>query len=274
MSSNETHKDLEQTLSSFSGEWSRAHRSADFLKSFEERLADEVAADSGQPARIVELPVASEPRRRPALLWLAAAAALLLIVLGSMTAHHQLSSPAGMVRYASAGLRESIGSEIRPGQSLAFAAGEQGYVTLDGERVNVFLHENSRLDIKAPDQVFLAAGEAWFAVEPNSGPFQIGTPSGRVEVLGTNFGVQLLESGMEVSVSDGRVRVTSKSEDFAVIERGTRAMVSDEGGRPVLSAAGQDATPQWAQALLADAQAYFAARYFPSGQPPRTDARE
>lgn len=102
--------------------------------------------------------------------------------------------------------------------SIVFTRPES-HVTQIGEQRQVVLEDGSLLtlntdthvDVRFTDErrwLNLHRGEAYFEVVDNPArPFVVITPHGRVEAVGTAFGVRLLDDRSRVIVGDGRVAV-------------------------------------------------------------------
>ncbi len=76
---------------------------------------------------------------------------------------------------------------------------------VDLGQVAVVLDRASPLQLKTQGVLRLEAGRAHFDVQP--GPLQIETPYGDVEVVGTEFEIDLRHGGLAVRVAEGVVRV-------------------------------------------------------------------
>ena len=88
--------------------------------------------------------------------------------------------------------------------------GEQRLVVLKDDSV-LNLNTDTRLDVRFTDErrwLRLHRGEAYFDVAPDPArPFVVVTPHGRIEAVGTAFGVRVLEDRSRVMVGEGSVAV-------------------------------------------------------------------
>lgn len=119
--------------------------------------------------------------------------------------------------------------------SLAFFLREVQYVTLPGEQLTVSLPDGSTARLNADSHikrsrffwtaeqgVDLLRGEVFFEVERGDG-FQVSTPVGKVEVLGTKFTVKSRENYFEVACYQGTVRfVESQTGTGTLLTQGQR----------------------------------------------------
>ncbi|MEQ8559183.1 MAG: FecR domain-containing protein [Henriciella sp.] len=82
-------------------------------------------------------------------------------------------------------------------------------------------------------QVDLFKGEVFFDVAPDPGrPFRIDAGDGQVEVLGTSFGVERREAGVEVAVSEGTVWLSNTGaakQSASVLKPGMIGYASPDG---------------------------------------------
>lgn len=97
--------------------------------------------------------------------------------------------------------------------------GELKTVTLpDGSRVT--LNTSSRIDVRFDTQqrrVLLTRGEALFEVAHDSAwPFLVESGGNVIRAVGTAFNVRLVESGIEVMVTDGIVEITTNPSEKTV----------------------------------------------------------
>jgi len=103
-------------------------------------------------------------------------------------------------------------------------------VTLeDGTRADLNAHTSFRTDFRYHRRrVELSQGEAFFKVAKDPAhPFRIVTPSGTIEVTGTEFNVRLDAQGTEVTLVEGQVRFTAPGELSATTLRPGDQLVSD-----------------------------------------------
>ena len=96
---------------------------------------------------------------------------------------------------------------------------DQTFSTGRGQMSTITLADSSDVILNHTSEVLVAAmepgkvrtvrlhGEAFFKVRKNGSPFQVITPAGSVEVLGTEFNVRERPGAFEVAVLSGRVRV-------------------------------------------------------------------
>lgn len=198
--------------------------------------------------------------------WLLAAACLLgLLIVPSL-----MDSPMGAVVYSTGEILVDGKSDhkgpLEAGTTLQSIADRRAMVSLDEDRINLFLNEKTRLTLDSKEQVALAEGELWIRVEPNSGTFGVATPHGRVEVHGTTFGVMVTESETRVSIAAGTVSVANgQGESF--ISPGQSATLSGDEQAPQLYPESEEITPEWAKELFNQASAARAKTFFPSAAP-------
>lgn len=98
------------------------------------------------------------------------------------------------------------------------------YVTSIGEQTSVELADgsvvqlntNSQVNVKYDQRtrnVKLLHGEAYFKVSPDTQrPFSVYAGKGRVEAIGTEFSVRLIENDIDVTVAEGRVMLVALEE--------------------------------------------------------------
>ncbi|MBK7256747.1 MAG: FecR domain-containing protein [Ignavibacteriae bacterium] len=95
-------------------------------------------------------------------------------------------------------------------QTFATGRGQMSTITL-ADSSDVILNHTSEVLVAAmePGKVRTVRlhGEAFFKVRKNGSPFQVITPAGSVEVLGTEFNVRERPGAFEVAVLSGKVRV-------------------------------------------------------------------
>lgn len=134
------------------------------------------------------------------------------------------------------------------------AVGERREITLaDGGRL--WLNTASAADIeydRRSRRLRLIAGELVVRtaadVERPARPFFVDTPSGRVEALGTYFGVRLEGATVDLLVLEGRVRVDTRGGASRTIEAGQSTRFDRDGiARPT---AGDTTSIGWTQGLL------------------------
>ena len=86
--------------------------------------------------------------------------------------------------------------------------GEQRLVVLKDDSV-LNLNTDTELDVRFTDErrwLRLHRGEAYFDVAPDPArPFVVVTPHGRIEAVGTAFGVRVLEDRSRVMVGEGQL---------------------------------------------------------------------
>lgn len=119
--------------------------------------------------------------------------------------------------------------------SLTFFFREVEHATLPGQQLTVSLPDGSLMKLNANTQVRrarflwsrdkkiqLLQGEAYFQVERGEG-FQVSTPQGSVEVLGTQFNVRSRLDYLEVSCYQGKVRfVEPETSREILLEKGQK----------------------------------------------------
>ena len=174
-----------------------------------ERLAARRRGDLSAPRSFI---------RRPVIQALAAAACMAIAVIGAGT-----MGMFGTAREAPVPSHyETYLGEIRTVQLADGSA-----VTLNTDtRISVAYTPEAR-------RVTLLKGEAYFEVTPAPDrPFQIDAGEGRVEVLGTAFGIELLNAGTEVAVSEGTVwfgKAADIENAASVLEAGMIGYASPDG---------------------------------------------
>lgn len=105
------------------------------------------------------------------------------------------------------------------------AAGEIRQVTLpDGSRVDLDSRSAIELHFNAGERrVTLLSGNAWFTVAPLSSretrPFRVEANGGVTQALGTQFSVDLDDSGADVAVHEHSVRVSYKGQSLVLDEQ-------------------------------------------------------
>lgn len=145
----------------------------------------------------VHIPAASTPVTRTSSLWpIGIAAAILALAVSAYF------------------LFQSRTSTLMPAMGSATTSDSFRFIEL-ADRSTVTLHRNSELQY--PDKfagkdrlVRLRRGQAFFNVTSVAGrPFVVEAGDVVIKVLGTEFNIQLQDSGMTIHVRDGRVLVTS-----------------------------------------------------------------
>ena len=141
--------------------------------------------------------------------------------------------------------------------SLAFFFRDVEHSTLPGQQLAISLPDGSQMRLNANTQikrsrffwsrdkkVELLQGEAYFEVRKGAG-FEVSTPQGSVQVLGTKFNVRSRQGHFEVACYQGKVQFTQVgSTQGTLLERGQRVSGADGTLR---SGAMENPTPPWMQ---------------------------
>lgn len=126
----------------------------------------------------------------------------------------------------------------------------------DGSTVH--LNGNSALAVRIDGerrQLTLLQGEAWFEVSPDkSRPFKVFAEQGSITALGTAFNVRLLDSKIEVSVTQHSVAVDLEQQNgpalHAVVEEGKRVIYDAKAGLSPLQTIDTQAVTAWQRGKL------------------------
>ncbi len=118
--------------------------------------------------------------------------------------------------------------------------GETRTVALE-DGTQVTLNTNSRIDVdftKGTRHVKLVRGEAVFDVARDENrPFEIDTPSGDIQVLGTVFAAELREQSLEVAVLEGVVTLAPETGMADQVQKMTAGMIGHANDRDVMTEA-------------------------------------
>jgi hypothetical protein len=141
---------------------------------------------------------------------------------------------AGLVLVSPQGERALTVGESIEGSFLRTDARTRARLVMgDGSIVTV--QQNSELSFAAGRTVQLARGEALFDVahQPSGPRFEVNSPMGRVEVLGTKFLVTVDGAQGSVRVLRGEVRVSPSAGAAASLKAGQEALVRADGAHVV-----------------------------------------
>lgn len=141
---------------------------------------------------------------------------------------------AGLVLVSPQGERALTVGESIEGSLLRTDARTRARLVMgDGSIVTV--QQNSELSFAAGRTVQLARGEALFDVahQPSGPRFEVNSPMGRVEVLGTKFLVTVDGAQGSVRVLRGEVRVSPSAGAAANLKAGQEALVRADGAHVV-----------------------------------------
>jgi hypothetical protein len=226
--------------------------------SFRKELAR--AAKAEQRARLVP-----NLHWHPGWVW-ASAALLLALIVGIGLSDRN----AGGIVYMAGNVQiQSEGADsktLRPGARIQVQEGGQAMLSLDGERIDLFLKEGTDLTVNSKEQVRLEKGDLWVRVDPNSGHFGIETPQGTIQVVGTTFGVSVNESGTTVEIAEGKLEVSTRmGREF--ITPGKGALLTAQDQVPATHASSEDVSPAWAEEVFQKAAQSRARSFFPSANP-------
>jgi len=137
---------------------------------------------------------------------------------------------------------------------------DQSFTTTRGQMSAITLADSSDVILNHTSEVLVAAmeagkartvrlkGEAYFKVRKNGSPFRVITPSGSVEVLGTEFNVRQRSGAFEVAVITGKVRVAIEQggeERTVYLTKGTILSVSPGDTSCIARELRFDAYPGW-----------------------------
>lgn len=102
---------------------------------------------------------------------------------------------------------------------------------LPDPRVRVVADRSAEVRVLSSAEVELRAGTLRVSVDASAGPvpFRVRTPSARVEVAGTRFGVRHDAAGTSVAVLEGRVRVADSGGE-RLLEAGTEQAAAGRAG--------------------------------------------
>lgn len=253
---------MDDLLRRFARETSEAQGDAhgDFAARMRTRLREQSRRPPGQKGQVAETKCASARRRRISPLLLAAAALVLVAAVSFLMLRR--SGPAGTLRHqvGTVTVEGSLeGGDLR----LTTAAAGRCLYGLDGERIALFLNEDSSLVIASPGEIQLDRGEVWITVRPKSGPFAVQTAEARIDVIGTVFSVRLASPGTTVMVESGRVSVQNGC-GIVGVEAGQAARVPNRALEPVIEIVENPAVPDWAWELYNGATGANQERYYPS----------
>jgi hypothetical protein len=217
---------------------------------------------------------ASRQKHRPSLVWkwwLAPAFAAAVCVIGLLPVFFGKPRCVGLVFFQEGDLSVHGTSgppgNLDKGASVSTGPNGEGFLSLDGDRVNLFLNHDTDLTLKSVDIIRLEKGELWVRVDPGSGFFGIVTPHGFVHVVGTTFGVTVSLRETRVEIAAGKVKVGTEPNRTRMITPGTGASLSFSAADPVLRDSLEDITPNWAVDLFSRAAASQARAFFPSAAP-------
>jgi hypothetical protein len=152
-----------------------------------------------------------------------------------------IGAPAGM---------PGVGTEVHAGDRLATGAGGGLSITLAGAE-SLRLDEQTTLVAVAANQFELVEGRVY----ADTGNFMyrdkgliIDTPIGTVTDVGTQFAVDLEDSGLDVAVREGRVDVMNAGQEFVAVA-GERMRIESGQGATFDKLAPHDAYWDWVSSL-------------------------
>lgn len=253
---------MDQVLAEFGSAWieSSADSEDRFLVDFQSQIGISATARRAEVT----------PLRRLAyrgLIGLAAAACLAAVFF----VPRMRNKDVGSLVYSAGVITQSHPSSVReghltPGSILETGPGGEALVAMDNNRVNLIVGNESRLAVAKLDTVDLTDGEIWVRVRPNSGFFEIRTPTGSVHVHGTTFGVRVTPEGTQVEVASGLVELGV--DDLCVkIPPSHRGTLHVGATDPIVEQSPVEPTPQWAVDIFKRASESRYSDFFPSVAP-------
>lgn len=144
------------------------------------------------------------------------------------------------------------------GLSLFFL-GSTSVTTQVAQQQTVVLPDNSEVIVNASSELsynkFLFGytrklqldGEAFFEVEKGS-TFEVATPNGTVQVLGTKFNVVSRDHFFETNCYEGKVNVSSATNDDIILTKGKGIQYTNKG-KTELTLLNTHPTPTWTQGV-------------------------
>ncbi len=237
---------------------------ARFLEEFRARLARE-REKPATAARVESMAVRPRSDGRSRLAWPLGIAAAVVVAVGAIALYLSIRSELGQIEYQRGSLTVADSEDLRKGTRLVSDEKGAGIVSLDDDRIRLFLHVDTALEVVEVDAVRLDRGAIWVVVEPGSGPFEVQTPEGSVTVQGTTFGVVVAEGTTEVTLASGRV-VAATARASVTLAAGRRAVLTHDADT-IPTETIQAQVPDWVRALEAEAARSKAAKFFPSGSP-------
>lgn len=202
--------------------------------------------------------------------WLVPALAAASVV-GLLAALFEQPQCAGLVFFQEGDLSIQGASSgpgiLEKGDLISTGADGEGFLSLDQDRVNLFLNHETAITLKTADTIRLERGEIWVRVDPESGFFGIDTPHGFVQVVGTTFGITVGPRETRVEIAAGKVKVGTEEDRICLITPGSGATLSFDAPGPVLHESHEEITPAWAEELFSRAAAAQAMGFFPSASP-------
>ncbi len=217
-------------------------------------FADGIVAEAAR--RQLATPAATSPAA-PWLYKLAATFAGIAILGTAMMLWMSAMQPVGVVTHTASASGE--GTRILRGDTLHGGSGLTAQ--LDSGRVHLMLDHDAVLKINANDEVTLSEGSAWFHVRSNSGHFAVMTPQGEVTVIGTSFGVELVDAITRVQVTRGKVRTIFNGSESTVSAGETIASGSAANPSP------SSRPPDWVTNLVNEETQDRLQLFFPSAAP-------
>ena len=134
-------------------------------------------------------------------------------------------------------------------------------LTQKAETINEVLPDGSAVQLNADTKLqFIKAnwpekrildleGEAYFEVIEGS-DFEVFTPYGKVQVLGTKFNVRARDQFLEVICQSGKVRVASPRGDLKYVLNPGDGIRIQEGKQPISLEGGANKNPQWLNGIF------------------------
>ena len=129
--------------------------------------------------------------------------------------------------------QDSVGKSELVYNELIVPQGGECYVVLD-DGTRVWVNAGSRIKypvrFSGKERVVTVKGEAYFDVTKDGRPFVVETNLGKVNVLGTSFGVMAYENeAVLTTLVSGKVMFTGKEGESVVLAPGEQAVVSLAG---------------------------------------------
>lgn len=251
---------LDALMASFGERW---NQSSGFD---EEEFVRSVTLAIGRSSGSKGAKVTAFPSRwRWSVIGLAAAACLAVMVVIDRGGD---GNPLGSLVYSGGqtqvtGTKPGTSDLLGSGATISTGKDGEALVAMDHNRVNLILRQDTVLSLAEVDTVTLDKGEVWVRVRPDSGFFEIKTPTGHAHIHGTTFGVKVTEGRTEVVVASGIVEIGVG--DLCVdVPPGHRGSLEAGSESPEVLEANVELSPSWAVETFNRASQARYSDFFPS----------
>ncbi len=158
------------------------------------------------------------------------------------------------------GLGLDKGSRVQTGKT------GEALLSLDSDRVQLYLASQSDLTVRNEIDVSLQSGASWVSVKKDSGDFYVDLNDTRVHVTGTSFGLVNDQKTSYIFLAHGSIELTTPSGETVELTPNHLAVVTDSDVNLVDYKDNEAQLPTWVPQLHQDFQVAYNAAYFRSAR--------